>query len=151
MENKRVGKRVSRLGGQKKGPVEDGSMWIHPKMTAGSLATARTLGKGVEKPREIRASIRAVRWSRAPLRSRPEPSEPSGPQAGRRNGNEQEEPENRSATATMGTAMATTGGDAQRRDDASRARRTGDGAVAERRANVASLNPPKIRFPSHRP
>ena len=44
-----MGKRVSSYGGQKKGPVEDGSMWIHPKMTGGSLAAARSLRKVMEK------------------------------------------------------------------------------------------------------
>jgi hypothetical protein len=39
--------------GQKKGPVEDGSDWIHPKLTGGSLATSLRPRKHVEKPRKI--------------------------------------------------------------------------------------------------
>jgi len=33
--------------------VEDGSEWIHPKLTAGSLAAGFSLRKGSENPREI--------------------------------------------------------------------------------------------------
>jgi hypothetical protein len=62
------------LGGQKKGPVEDGSVWIHPKLTGGSLAVASSLRKGSENPREIADAARAVS-----ARFRGAPNEPSKP------------------------------------------------------------------------
>jgi hypothetical protein len=48
------------LGGQKKGPVEDGSVWIHPKLTGGSLAAASSLRKGSENPREVGGAARGL-------------------------------------------------------------------------------------------